>query len=232
MTARIVLSIVFASLILYVNPAEAGSATISLEARQLDDSLSEILQELARLEGVSENASMATCRRMHTDIAALRRQVARLRTDIREVAGPVLSVSVEVSDSDDGGRRRRPGRRETSKTPAPAPVPVAVPAPEPEPAGPTPISESDFNRLLARIGDESFSSGKLRVLDDAADYAWLTSAQVVRILGLFNFASDQLKALELIARNIVDHENAFEIYAAFTFDSDKEKARAILRAVR
>lgn len=233
MIGRLVVFTLALSALLLAMPASAQQASVSVEVRSIDDSLSEILQELARLEGASENASMATCRRMHRDIAELRQQVASLRDSFREITEASLSVSFEVSDRDSRrGRRERRERSEPETPPAPPPVAVPVPEPVPEPVGPTPISETDFRRLLSRIDDETFASGKLRVLDDAADFAWLTAAQVVEILGLFTHSSDQIKALKLIANNIVDHENAFEIYGAFTFDSDKEKARKILRAAR
>jgi hypothetical protein len=210
-------------------PAKAEHAHVSVDVRGVDAALGEILQELARLEGVSEGANLSTCRRMHGDIASLRRRVAALQTELRAMPGVSMSLSVSVTDGGTETRERR--RRDIAPAPPPpAPDPVVVA--EPAPAAPQVISEADLSRLIARIEAESFSSGKLRVLDDAADYAWLTSAQTVRILGLFSFSSDQLKALELIVRNIVDPENAFEIYGAFTFDSDKEKARQILRSAR
>jgi hypothetical protein len=49
------------------------------------------------------------------------------------------------------------------------------------------------------------------------------------VIRRLSFSSDKLRALELLAPRMVDRQNAFKIYDAFTFSSDKEKARAILR---
>jgi len=80
------------------------------------------------------------------------------------------------------------------------------------------------------MAGEHFSSGKLRVLGDAAGWAYFTSDQVVRILGHLTFGHDKLAALRILAPRILDPQNGYHVYKAFTFDSDKQTARKILHA--
>lgn len=97
-------------------------------------------------------------------------------------------------------------------------------------AGP-PCNQMDDGSLQALTGAiqaESFSSGQLRVISDAAQGSCFSVAQVAAILPLLSFEDDKLKALQLLSHNIWDRQNAFRIYSLFTFEASKEKARHIL----
>jgi hypothetical protein len=48
-------------------------------------------------------------------------------------------------------------------------------------------------------------------------------------MGLFSFADDKLKALRLMARHIVDPQDAYSIYRMFDFNDDKDKAAQIIQ---
>ena len=57
---------------------------------------------------------------------------------------------------------------------------------------------------------------------------YVAVSHIERVLPLFSFSQDKLRALEIMAPRIVDRQNAFKIYNLFTFSNDKEKARRIL----
>ncbi len=173
--------------------------------------LGDIKEELARLQGVVGSSDAWACRRSAKDLKALRKAVRQLQDDLR--LAPILEVG--------------PAHRDIEVS-APQPQPL----PPPQPAGPVALNEAQFSEILDAVQAESFEDGKLGVLRDATDYAWYTVAQVVRVLGAFSFGSGKLKALEIMAPQIVDPEHAFKIYGAFTFDGDKKKARKILRRAR
>lgn len=90
------------------------------------------------------------------------------------------------------------------------------------------MDDSSLQALTEAIQAESFSSGQLRVIADAAQGSCFSVAQVAQILPLLSFEDDKLKALHSLARGIWDRQNAFRIYSLFTFDASKEKARQIL----
>lgn len=102
--------------------------------------------------------------------------------------------------------------------------PVAARPVEASPCG----SEGDFQSVSEAIGSEDFSDGKLRVLEDAASSRRFCVDQTVRLLGMFDFGSDKLKALQIVAPGLTDRQNKFKIYKAFTFDSERDEARRIL----
>lgn len=105
----------------------------------------------------------------------------------------------------------------------------AYPAPPPPPGpGCAMMHGSRVSELAAAIQGESFSSGQLRVLGDFAQGSCFLVAHVERILPLFSFEEDKLKALQLMAPTLVDRQNAFRIYKLFTFDASKDQARQIL----
>ena len=115
--------------------------------------------------------------------------------------------------------------------PAAQPAPVAqvvVAAPSSAPADPC-LPGDDFDSVKSAVSAEDFSQQKLSVLDSAIAERRLCVAQVVGLLGLFDFGNDKLAALKLLAPKINDRQNDFKIFSAFTFDSEKNQAKAILR---
>jgi hypothetical protein len=116
--------------------------------------------------------------------------------------------------------------------PAPAPRPVPLPRPPPPVVVQPPVRAmvpQRFQSLLGAIDREHFSQGKLTVISQAASQSNFRVAQVEKVIRQLSFSSDKLRALELLAPRMVDRQNAFQLYDAFTFSSDKAKARAILQ---
>jgi len=187
---------------------------VVVDRADLLTTLGNLTEELARLQGVTGGGDPMACRRAAQDLKALRRSIKRLQDDLRMAPGIDLDAPVAAPPP-----------------PQPAVVEV-IPAPPPQPAGPFAMDNGRFSEIVSAIQSESFANGKLAVLRDATDYAWYSSAQVVRIIGLFDFGPGKLKALQIVAPQIVDPDQSFKIYSAFDFDSNKKKAREILRASR
>lgn len=107
------------------------------------------------------------------------------------------------------------------------PPPPAYPPPPPPVYAP--MDQASFQALLDAVGNEAFSKNKLDVIEHAASAANFSVAQVKSIIEALSFSADKLRALELTATRIVDRQNAFQIYASFTFSSDKARAKEILQ---
>lgn len=105
---------------------------------------------------------------------------------------------------------------------------VQMQAPPVAAAGPC-GSEGDLKEASAAIAEESFSSGKLRVLGDVASSRGFCVDHVVVLLRLFDFEADRLSALKLLAPKITDKQNKFKVYKAFDFDGSRDEAKKILK---
>lgn len=106
----------------------------------------------------------------------------------------------------------------------PAPQPVAV-VPAAGPCG----TDSDVAQVASAIEEESFSAGKLRVLEDATQGRGFCVDHAVRLMALYSFEKDKLSALKLLAPRLTDRHNKFKIYKAFDFDASRDQAKKILQ---
>jgi hypothetical protein len=88
-------------------------------------------------------------------------------------------------------------------------------------------SEADLEEILARLGKASFDDGRTRMLESFAADRSFTCDQVVRLVGTFTFGDGQVRAVRILNPRIIDRQNFFKIYDVFTFDSDKDRVRAI-----
>ena len=120
-------------------------------------------------------------------------------------------------------------RVEVTVAVAPPPPPVHHEPPVVRVAAPSCMGDSDFGSISGEIENADFSDEKIAVLESAMDDRTICSGQVIRVLGLFDFSNDKLKALEIMAPQIVDTQNNYKIYGAFDFSSDKDKAKRILK---
>jgi len=114
--------------------------------------------------------------------------------------------------------------------PAPPPPVVIVtpPAPPPPPA-PACTPDNELRDIARAMDRESFSDGKLGVLESAARDRWFCVDQVLRVLKDLTFGKDKLAALRVLAPRILDRQNNYKIPPAFTFGHEKEEAGRILR---
>jgi oligoribonuclease (3'-5' exoribonuclease) len=91
------------------------------------------------------------------------------------------------------------------------------------------LNDHDFSILYDKVRDGSFDDDKYNLIEVASLGCYYTCNQCARIMGLFSFADDKLKALRYMARHIVDPQNAYSIYRLFDFSDDKEKAAQIIQ---
>jgi len=107
--------------------------------------------------------------------------------------------------------RERRGRRE--------PPPVVVPV------GPVPMDPQRFAGLLQDLRNLSFSSEQLALLRDVARHQWFLTAQVAQVMQVFSFDSEKVEAAAILYPKVLDREDFYQVYAVFTFDSDRQKLR-------
>jgi len=93
---------------------------------------------------------------------------------------------------------------------------------------PEPMAEDSLQTLEATINNQTFPDDKVGVLQQAAGYSFFTVQQVQRLLSQFTFSSNKVDALKLLAPQIIDPENGYQLMDAFFHSSDKEEARLIL----
>jgi hypothetical protein len=113
--------------------------------------------------------------------------------------------------------------------PADPPTPMPEMEVPPAPSRPRAMEEGAFRALVGNVRNESFSDAQLAVVEQAAGRNWFRVGQIKSLIDLVPFSATKLRVLELCAAHIVDGENAFGLYDAFTFTDDKEQARHILR---
>lgn len=94
------------------------------------------------------------------------------------------------------------------------------------------LDDASFSKLYNKVKQASFNDNKFDLIEVASLGCYYSCAQVVRIMKIFPFDDEQLKALKMMAPHIVDLQNTCLIYKIFSFDSEKEKAEEIIRNSR
>jgi Ricin-type beta-trefoil lectin domain/Domain of unknown function (DUF4476)/Mannan-binding protein len=93
--------------------------------------------------------------------------------------------------------------------------------------GPQPMDERSFSELIRAMEGEAFSQGRLRVLESAAGGRHFAMAQLRRIVQLFSFPFDRVRAVEIVAPQVLDRGELFTLYGALEFDTEKAQVRQI-----
>ena len=91
------------------------------------------------------------------------------------------------------------------------------------------LDDASFSRLYNKVKNATFDDNKFDLIEVASLGCYYSCAQVVRIMKIFPFDDEQLKALKMMAPHIVDLQNTGLIYKVFSFDSEKDKAEEIIR---
>ena len=91
------------------------------------------------------------------------------------------------------------------------------------------LDDASFSKLYNKVKKASFDDNKFDLIEIASLGCYYSCAQVVRIMKIFPFDDEQLKALKMMAPHIVDLQNTGLIYKIFSFDSEKDKAEEIIR---
>ena len=94
------------------------------------------------------------------------------------------------------------------------------------------LDDASFSKLYNKVKQASFNDNKFDLIEVASLGCYYSCAQVVRIMKIFPFDDEQLKALKMMAPHIVDLQNTGLIYKIFSFDSEKDKAEEIIRNSR
>lgn len=94
------------------------------------------------------------------------------------------------------------------------------------------LDDASFSKLYNKVKQASFNDNKFDLIEVASLGCYYSCTQVVRIMKIFPFDDEQLKALKMMAPHIVDFQNTGLIYKVFSFDSEKEKAEEIIRNSR
>ena len=90
------------------------------------------------------------------------------------------------------------------------------------------LDDASFSKLYNKVKKASFDDNKFDLIEVASLGCYYSCAQVARIMKIFPFDDEQLKALRMMASHIVDPQNAIVIYQLFSFDSEKQKVGEIL----
>jgi hypothetical protein len=102
-----------------------------------------------------------------------------------------------------------------------------LPPPPPPPSRVIVLLENE-KTLASAMRKEAFDDNRLAVLSLGVRNVCVTSEQARDLVGEVTFSRPRLEALRMLAGRIVDAQDAWKLYDAFTFDSDKRAARDIL----
>lgn len=93
----------------------------------------------------------------------------------------------------------------------------------------SPMSQDDFSKLLRVIDSKSFESTREDIAMGAIGSNHFTSQQVLQMLNVFTFESTKVKVAKSAYDNVVDPDNYYIVYDAFTFESSINDLQASIR---
>ena len=90
------------------------------------------------------------------------------------------------------------------------------------------MGERDFQFLYKTIKKKHFEKDRLELLSVGVLDNYFSCRQCAKLLSLYSFDKDKLKVLNIMAKHIVDLDNAHLILGSFKFESDRRKAAQML----
>jgi len=90
------------------------------------------------------------------------------------------------------------------------------------------MGEKDFQFLYKTIKKKHFEKDRLELLSVGVLDNFFSCRQCAKLLSLYSFDKDKLKVLNIMAKHIVDLDNAHLILDSFKFESDRRKAAQML----
>ena len=90
------------------------------------------------------------------------------------------------------------------------------------------MNDKDFNFLYKTIKKKSFEKDKLELISIGVLDNQFSCKQCAKIMSLFSFDDEKLKAFNLMIDHIADWENPYMILDSFKFDSNRQKATDML----
>ena len=86
------------------------------------------------------------------------------------------------------------------------------------------MNDKDFQYLYKVIKKKAFENDQLELLSVGVLDNYFSCRQCAKIMSIYSFDKDKLKVLDIMAKHIVDKENAHLILDSFRFESDRRKA--------
>ncbi|MBN2695739.1 DUF4476 domain-containing protein [bacterium] len=93
-------------------------------------------------------------------------------------------------------------------------------------------TKADFNNLIDKLKDASFSKDKLNIIKDITKSSnGLNSKQIFSLLETFGFGNDMLKAISMLDHHILElySSQVSDILKAFSFSGEKLEALKVLK---
>ena len=90
------------------------------------------------------------------------------------------------------------------------------------------MNDRDFQFLYKTIKKKSFEKDRLELLSIGLLDNYFSCKQCAKLMLIHSFNSEKFKVLNMMAKHIVDLENANIILDSFTFESDRRKAAKLL----
>lgn len=90
------------------------------------------------------------------------------------------------------------------------------------------MTPSGFDDFMKRLKREPFKDGKLALLDTVLPEAYFTCEQCSRMAELFSFDDDRLDVVMRVYPRVIDKEYGFRLMDLFTFQSSKDKLKALI----
>ncbi len=197
--------------------ATAPPRVVVMDGTNLEQALDGLLTDLAGIRTLAEEEPTPQTRRALLDeLASLRGRILELRRTVRAAPAGISAPSEVVVVGDPEAPPDAPPGDTAGETTGPGATP--------------PMGREEFDHALAELQSHGFASERMEVLSRLSRQGWFAVDQARRLLEAFPFGKDRLEALELLAPRLVDPENHFRLYEAFTFESDKKQARRILSA--
>jgi len=81
------------------------------------------------------------------------------------------------------------------------------------------MNQADFMQLIGVIGSKTFESTRSSIARQALQNNYFTSGQIVQLLEVFTFESTRVEMAELAYERVVDPNNYYLVFDAFTFES-------------
>lgn len=196
---------ILALLLAFAVPAQAGPHRPNAKslAWQMEELLRAAGDELAAIDGLVEAADRPAVRHeLHRKTAEL----DGLLLEIRRVTGELVALAAEpvvvLQDR-----------------------PVVIERPRSHPPMPMACEPGDFDRVKSAVQSEAFADDQLRVLRSALPGRYFNVEQVKEMMGVFSFGEQKVESAALMRDRIVDPQNWYLVYAALSFDSEKDELR-------
>lgn len=171
-------------------------------------------RNLAVVEREEVMARMARLEKLLEDVADRMDHRGEGRNKLRRAQETLDSLQQYIAEAPSPGPVYQPP---TPLPPPPPPVPVVRPMPD-----------GQFKRMNEAMAKETFMEDKMRVLTLASNDNYFLISQVGHIITHFAFSQDKLTVVRALKPRIIDPENGYQLYSAFSFSSDKKRLQEIL----